>query len=136
MTRLEHLLTIAAEECNKIGQRISKAIRFTLEEVQPGQALTNAERIMYEFKDLQAVMELLEDEGALPSIWVRDEDAIERKKRKVELFLCHSFDVGTMGEEGIKPLPKCPPSCDGCKRVRTCINAGVDLPTEARKVYR
>lgn len=106
MTRLEHLLTIAAEECTEIGQRISKAI--------------------------QAVMELLEEEGVLPSIWVRDSEAIERKKRKVELFLCHSFDVGTMGEEGIKPLGRCNDQCDGCKRVTRCINAGVPLPKAGR----
>lgn len=96
MTRLEHLLTIAAEECTEIGQRVSKALRFTLGEVQPGQALTNAERIMYEFRDLQAVMEMLEDEGALPSIWIRDVAAIEAKKNKVEVFLAHSAEVGTL----------------------------------------
>jgi hypothetical protein len=85
-----------AEECTEIGQRASKAIRFTAEEVQPGQELTNAERIMYEFRDLQAVMEMLEDEGVLPSIWHRDVAAIEAKKAKVERFLLHSAAVGTL----------------------------------------
>lgn len=96
MTRIEHLLTILAEECTEIGQRASKAIRFTPSEVQPGQELTNAERIMYEFRDLQAVMEMLEDEGILPSIWLRDVTAIEAKKAKVEKFLLHSAECGTL----------------------------------------
>lgn len=112
MTRIEHLLTIAAEECTEIGQRASKALRFSLEEVQPGQALSNAERIMYEYRDLQAVMEMLEDEGVLPSIWIRDAAAIEAKKAKVEKFLLHSAEVGTLSADevpaaaALSPLPR------------------------------
>lgn len=96
MTRIEHLLTILAEECTEIGQRASKALRFTPSEVQAGQNLSNADRIMYEFRDLQAVMEMLEDEGVLPSIWQRDVAAIDAKKTKVEKFLIYSAEVGTL----------------------------------------
>lgn len=45
MKRHEHLLSILAEECCEVGQRVSKALRFGLDEVQPGQDLSNAERI-------------------------------------------------------------------------------------------
>lgn len=96
MTRIEHLLTILGEECAEIAQRASKAARFTPAEIQPGQELTNAERIMYEYKDLQAVMEMLEDEGVLPSIWARDVAAIEAKKGKVERYLLHSAVCGAL----------------------------------------
>jgi hypothetical protein len=30
MTRKEHLLVIAMEECNEVAQRLSKALRFSL----------------------------------------------------------------------------------------------------------
>lgn len=96
MTRTEHLLTILAEECTEIGQRASKALRFSLAEVQPGQDLSNADRIMYEFHDLLAVMEMLEDDGVFPPIWHRNVAAIEAKKAKVEKFLLHSAEVGTL----------------------------------------
>jgi hypothetical protein len=62
MTKTENLLTILAEECAETAQRVSKAIRFTLDEIQPNQEedLTNAERIVYEFNDIVAVMEVLQ----------------------------------------------------------------------------
>lgn len=96
MTRTEHLLTILAEDCTEIGQRASKALRFSLAEVQPGQELSNADRIMYEFYDLLAIMEMLEDDGIFPAIWQRNVAAIEAKKAKVERFLLHSAEVGTL----------------------------------------
>jgi len=65
MTRSEHLLVILAEECNEVAQRVSKALRFGLEEIQPGQGKTNAERISDELDDLMAVLEMLCDEGCL-----------------------------------------------------------------------
>jgi hypothetical protein len=37
MTRQEMLLTIVAEECNETPQRVSKAIRFGLDEIEAGQ---------------------------------------------------------------------------------------------------
>ncbi len=97
MTRLELLLTILGEECNEVGQRCSKAIRFTLEEVEPNQSehqLSNAERIVYEFNDLVAVMEMLHEEGAVPR--VIDREAILLKKQKVEKWLRYSEERGVL----------------------------------------
>ena len=45
MTREEHLLTIVAEECNEVAQRATKALRFSLEEIEPGQEFSNRERL-------------------------------------------------------------------------------------------
>lgn len=59
------LLTILAEECCEVGQRVSKALRFGIDEIQPGQDLTNAERIMLELGDIFAVMEKLEQHGVI-----------------------------------------------------------------------
>ena len=94
MTKIENLLTILAEECNETAQRVSKAIRFTPEEIQPDQDLTNAERIVYEFNDIVAVMEILKDEGVFDT--VIDRGAIEKKKEKVSKYLDYSKQVGTI----------------------------------------
>lgn len=58
MTKAEHLDTIAMEECNEVAQRISKAKRFGRYEVQPMQSLNNVERVVQEFHDLVAVLDL------------------------------------------------------------------------------
>ncbi len=94
MNRLEHLLTRITEECHETGQRACKALNFTLEEIQPGQNLTNAERIVYEFNDIVAVMEMLYEEGHIKK--VIDPEAIALKKIKVEKWLEYSKKIGTL----------------------------------------
>jgi hypothetical protein len=93
MTENEHLLTIAAEECVEVAQRLSKALRFGLTEVQPGQGLDNAERIMVEFDDLQAVIMMLQARRLLPSGKL---ERIFAKKEKVHHFLVYSATQGTL----------------------------------------
>lgn len=97
MNRTEHLLTILNEECNETAQRGSKAIRFGLREIQKDQPFTNAERIVYEFNDIMAVMELLLDEGSIQKII--DRDAIEKKKEKIKKYMDYSVQCGTMEEK-------------------------------------
>src|SRR6476620_1516841 len=99
MTRKEHLLIIAMEECNEVAQRISKALRFTLEEVQPEQNLNNADRIIQEFNDLTAVMLMLEEEGFIKNPPATALFQMKAKKIKVEKFLNHSESVGTLKNE-------------------------------------
>jgi len=59
MTREEHLLDILIEECAEVIQRVTMAKRFGLLEVQPAQELNNQQRIILEFCDLAAVVEML-----------------------------------------------------------------------------
>lgn len=99
MTREEHLLTIAAEECAEIAQRISKALRFGMEQVQAkaghavtgeaDESLTNRERIRKEYSDLAATLEML-GIGAPLGSWMDD------KRAKVERFLAYSAECGTL----------------------------------------
>lgn len=101
MTKKEHLLTILSEECIETAQRVSKALRFGLQEIQPGQELTNAQRIVYEFNDILAMMEMLQSENAFNHHIngpVKDGDAIVKKKKKVEKFLELSKECGTLTE--------------------------------------
>ena len=45
LTRQEYLLICLGEECDEVGQRVTKALRFGLSEVQHGQPLNNGDRI-------------------------------------------------------------------------------------------
>lgn len=91
MTRNEHLMTIAIEGCNEIAQRISKALRFGVYEIQPGQPLTNVERISEEIADLRGVLDMLGIDDDSPWVHTR----AEARQRKVEEFLRYSAECGT-----------------------------------------
>jgi hypothetical protein len=103
MNRVEHLLTIAGEECNEVAQRTTKALRFGLSEAQPGQPFDNAERILMEYADLLAVVEMLQSEGHLP-VWEasRMRALMDAKKRKVEKYLAYARDIGTLEVEHVQ----------------------------------
>lgn len=91
MNRAEHLLSIVAEEAVEVAQRATKALRFGVDEVQPGQRYTNWERIESEFHDLIAVLEMAH--GRPLNIY---RELLDAKKAKVEEFLRLSRDLGTL----------------------------------------
>lgn len=95
MNRKEYLLLCLAEECAEVAQRVSKALRFTAEEVQPGNTYNNAERITKELVDLHAVTEMLVAEGVLTNPYIENAD-IEQKKQKVELYMKYSENLETV----------------------------------------
>lgn len=96
MTRQEHLLIRAMEECAEVAQRISKALVFGLDEVQPGQPLTNRDRVVAEYTDLVAVMEM----AGFPLAVVNGR-RVDEKIAKVEKYLRYSEQCGTLqGEAG------------------------------------
>lgn len=107
MTRLEHLLTILVEECGETGQRATKALRFGIKEVQKGQDLDNSQRLTYEFNDIVAMMEMLQEEGHLDV--VIDREAIGKKKEKVEKYLLLSQEQGTL--DNLAQFPLTPDEC-------------------------
>lgn len=97
MNRKEHLLIILAEECNEVAQRVTKSLRFGINETQPGDNKDNAERIKYEFNDLLAIVEMLQKDGVLPDI-MPDREMSELKKQKVEHYLKYCKQIGTLTE--------------------------------------
>jgi NTP pyrophosphatase (non-canonical NTP hydrolase) len=92
MNRTEHLLTCLAEECAEVAQRVSKALRFGLTEVQPGQGKDNAERIAEELGDLYAVALILADENVIPLA----EAPLTAKREKIERFMSISREQGAL----------------------------------------
>lgn len=97
MNRKEHLLVILAEECNEVGQRATKALRFGVNEIQPGKEENNAQRLKYEYNDLISIIEMLQEEGVLPPEMF-SRDMIDKKKEQVRHFLGYSEKIGTLKE--------------------------------------
>ena len=98
MNRTEHLLTCLAEEAAEVAHRVSKALRFGLDEVQPGQKLTNAQMIEQELNDLIAVADMLMEFRVLtkPHMIPDFEAQIEAKKARVERFMEYAERRGTL----------------------------------------
>ena len=84
------LMVIAMEECAEVAQRISKAIRFGLDEVQLGQGLTNLDRVAEEFGDLNGALALLlktVQPGAAARFKSVAEQASNAKREKIARFM-------------------------------------------------
>ncbi|MBQ0600896.1 hypothetical protein J7S78_13945 [Klebsiella oxytoca] len=94
MTETQYLLDVLSEECNEIAVRASKAIRFGLEEIQPGQTLTNAQRLALELDDLYGAIEMLNEKH--PGTYIPNRDNIDAKKVKVSKFMKYSELCGTV----------------------------------------
>jgi hypothetical protein len=95
LTRQEYLLICLGEECDEVGQRVTKALRFGLSEVQPGQPLNNGDRILEEVHDLLSVLAILQREGVLPSPPLFP-DTIAAKLAKIEKFMAISREQGIL----------------------------------------
>lgn len=78
------------------AQRVTKAVRFGIDEIQKDQPSTNGERVVYEFNDLFAVMELLKEMGAIDDI-VKPE-MVAAKKEKIRKYMQYSKELGVIGE--------------------------------------
>lgn len=94
MNRVEYLLGKIAEECCEVGQRAIKAQRFGINEVQPGQELSNRRRLQLELADLEASIQMLEKETG-ESFSALAED-IYSHTYKVEQFMEYSERCGTL----------------------------------------
>lgn len=93
MNRAEYLLVQLGSECNEVAHRASKAVHFGGKEIEPGQVYTNAERLVGEYVDLLAAMEMLEDDG-LVRIPTGEElrTLIAAKKVKVEKYIRYATE--------------------------------------------
>lgn len=86
----DEVLTILAEECAEVIQRVCKAKRFGLDEVQPGQELTNAQRLAGEIGNLREMVMRLTDTGI-----VTIEDilrGVQDKKSQLKKYMVYAPD--------------------------------------------
>lgn len=95
----EYLLTQAASECNEVAHRITKAMQFGMDEVQEGQGQTNAERIVSEFYDLIAAMQMLQDRGLIKVDREQMDKAIKAKIAKVNHYMKFAEQCKTLEPE-------------------------------------
>lgn len=87
----QSLLLHLAEECNEVAQRVSKILRFGIDEVQDGHTDDNRRRLEMEIADWLAVHEMLLDMGIVS---VPTWDEIDAKKEKVRKYRKLSEDRG------------------------------------------
>lgn len=88
MNNTQYLLTCLMEECAEVAQRASKAIRFGLAEVQPGQELTNRVRLERELADILVVAGML---GLQP-----DEATLATKPERIAKYSEYSRSLGIL----------------------------------------
>ncbi len=88
MTREQYILNCLAEECAEVAQRASKAIRFGMDEIQPGQEHDNKTRLEAELGDLMGVCDML---GIVPRLGER-----EAKAARVERYMELSRSLGRL----------------------------------------
>jgi hypothetical protein len=96
MTREEMLIDIAMEECAEIIQRLSKAQRFGMNEVQINLATNpegqnNYQRLKGEITDLVATLEMIN-----PDLVILSTDSVRERKARVEKYLGISAACGRL----------------------------------------
>ncbi len=97
MTTEQWLLTTLAEECAEVAQRCSKAIRFGLKEVQPGQEKNNTKRLYEEIADLFGTIEYIENLGIMDGP-VTLKPLIDRKFERLAKYLKYARELGIVND--------------------------------------
>jgi len=98
MNEIENLLSTLAEECAEVVIECSKANRFGLGGCYPADGPSNAEKILTEFYEGLAVIEMLQEEGALNVLSDEDISEIkEKKKSRVKKWMKYSEEKGRLG---------------------------------------
>lgn len=95
LNREQYILTLIQEECAELSQRASKALRFGLYEVQPGQELDNWERMREEYVDLFTSLYMLD--WLIVDVSIEDDD-VKAKMDKIKKYMQLSVDRGVLGE--------------------------------------
>lgn len=87
MNKIENISVTVMEECAELQQSISKSLRFGYESYNPLTPETNnAQNILIEYYQLQAMMELLISEAGLDKYFTND-DVTKIKIDKIDKFL-------------------------------------------------
>lgn len=95
MDRLDHLLVIVGEEASEVAKESAKCLRFGAHEVYPEIGISNVERLLVEFNELYALMEMMASERIIREDFL-DRTKIDAKKLKVEKLLLYSAECGRL----------------------------------------
>lgn len=98
MNSTENLFIVASEECAEIQQCISKTLRFGADDCHPDRPdSTNEIELLTEYYQLQAVIEMLQEKGALKTLSAEEIDTIKAsKKAKVMKYAEYSKKIGLL----------------------------------------
>jgi len=104
MTKEENLLLQVMEECDEIGQAVSKCLRFGMGGKRKPSGETNEKHVITEYYQLMAVMEMLFDADIIHTI-SREErmDIKNQKKAKVLAYQEKSREAGLIVDS---PYPR------------------------------
>lgn len=100
MNVAENLLTTLSEEAGEVVLQTSKALRFGLHDGYPNSNTTNAQDIVNEIEQLNAMYEMLVKKGSLPKLTDEEKIAIRmKKKERVKEFQKYSRNLGKLTGE-------------------------------------
>lgn len=80
MTRRENLLIVASEECAEVSKAISKLMRFGAENHHPDSSETNEYKLMVEYYQLVATMDMLINTGTVHNLPSEEVEKIKHEK--------------------------------------------------------
>ena len=103
MNRLQLLLNKLAEECSEESQIALKTQQFGLHEICPGLEYTNMQRMHQELDDIQASIEMLNEEFEF--CYVPNRERIEAKKLKVNEYAAYAETLGMVDNVNLSSLP-------------------------------
>lgn len=96
MNRQQYLLNKLAEEATEVAQQALKAAQFGLDEAEPEQRKSNAERCHDEIDDMLGVIEMLNEEFGFN--FQSQMDRRMMKKQKVNKYAAYSAELGLLKE--------------------------------------
>lgn len=81
----EKLLNILGEECAELNKEVHKTLRFGLDayNINDPMQISNREKLICEFNDIVAMMEMLQEIGIFPDMTLIQPQKIADKKQKV-----------------------------------------------------
>lgn len=99
MNREQYLLLKLIEELGEVSKNAAKAMQFGGTDKEPGQGLTNFQRLYMELDDVQASVNMLNAEPDSVFDYNPCRVNIENKTTKVEHFYQYSKDLGKVGQD-------------------------------------
>ena len=100
----QFLLCKLAEEASEITKRALKAQQFGLKEIQPGQSLSNEERLLGEIRDLVGVIRALHKSDSSFYYHGTPQEVAAQKISKIKKFAEYSVKCGTIGNQVVKDI--------------------------------